>query len=184
MPPETYEDDDSAKGEGQTGGLKLFADDVVPQPDTPLGWTLRSLVLDMLNIFEVNRKESAKLLLSIRQFLPRGTFKQPEETSSTISLESLIISTILGTMFTLPKAPHDLIYYGSVIAEMCKLSPNTVAPPVGRAVRRLYGMLGTEGLDVEIAKRAAEWFAVHLSNFGFQWMWKEWCVVSSANAHD
>jgi nuclear cap-binding protein subunit 1 len=134
----------------------------------------------MINIFEVNRKECAKLLLAIRQHLPAGTFKsqQPTEDTpiSTISLESLVISTILGAMFTLPKAPHDLIYYGSVIAELCKLSPNTVAPPVGRAVRRLYGMLGTEGLDVEIAKRAAEWFAVHLSNFGFQWMWKEWYV--------
>jgi len=37
-------------------------------------------------------------------------------------------------------------------------------------------MLGAEGLDNEIARRAAEWFAVHLSNFGFQWMWKEWYV--------
>lgn len=77
-------------------------------------------------------------------------------------------------MFALPKSPLVFIYYGSVITELCKLSPNTVAPPVGRAVRRLYGMMGTEGLDCEIARRAADWFAVHLSNFGFQWMWKEW----------
>lgn len=151
------------------------------QPDTPQGWTLRSIILDTVHIFEVNRKECARLLLAIRQHLTLDTFKPlkaPAEGEappvSTLSLESLIISTILSVMFTLPTPPHDLIYYGSVITELCKLSPNTVAPPVGRAVRKLFTLLGTEGLDNEIARRAAEWFAIHLSNFGFQWMWKEW----------
>lgn len=79
-------------------------------------------------------------------------------------------------MLTLPKSHHKLIYYGSVITELCKASPNTVAPPVGRSMRKIFSLLGTEGLDVEIARRVAEWFSVHLSNFGFQWMWKEWYV--------
>jgi nuclear cap-binding protein subunit 1 len=158
---------------------------VVPSPDTPLGWTLRSIIHDTVHIFEVNRKECARLLLAIRQYLPKDTFKplattteteDPSASTSTISLESLVVSTILSIMFTLPSPPYDLIYYGSVITELCKLSPNTVAPPVGRAVRKLFTMLGAEGLDSEIARRAAEWFAVHLSNFGFQWMWKEWYV--------
>ncbi|WWD15707.1 hypothetical protein CI109_100129 [Kwoniella shandongensis] len=182
MPPELYEvdQDDLDVGEGHIGALKLFAEDVVPSSDTLSGWTLRSLVLDMLNIYEVNRKDCARLLLSLRSNLPRDTFKPPSQPAdappppSTWSLESLIISTLLGSMLSLPKSPHKLIYYSSVITELCKISPNTVAPPVGRAVRKIFSLLGSEGLDVEVARRVAEWFAIHLSNFGFQWMWKEW----------
>lgn len=135
------------------------------------------MVLDIIHIFEVNRKESARILLSIPRFLSEGTFKSSNPdvpSSSTFSLESLVISTLLNALFLLPTPPCKEIYYGSVITELCKVSPNTVAPPVGRAVRKLYGLLGDDALDVEISRRLGEWFAVHLSNFGFQWMWKEW----------
>jgi nuclear cap-binding protein subunit 1 len=51
-----------------------------------------------------------------------------------------------------------------------------VGPAVGKSIRKVYGSL-SEGLDVEVARRFAEWFAVHMSNFGFQWVWKEWWVL-------
>ncbi|WWC85240.1 uncharacterized protein L201_000102 [Kwoniella dendrophila CBS 6074] len=185
MPPEMYAVDahELDKGEGLIGNIQLFADEVVPSPDTLEGWVLRSLTLDLMNIYEVNRKECATLLLSLRKFLPSNTFKplQPpaegeEENNdlSTWSPESLVISTLLNGLLTLPKSAYKSVYYASVITELCKLSPNTVAPPVGRAVRKIFSYLGTDGLDVEITRRVAEWFSVHLSNFGFQWMWKEW----------
>ncbi|ODN84817.1 hypothetical protein L202_00685 [Cryptococcus amylolentus CBS 6039] len=182
MPPELYEEDadDAEAGEGHIGVLNFFADDIVPSPGSVDGWSLRSLVLDIINLFEVNRKEASHILLDLRKFLPRDTFKpaaQPADAPppvSTWSLESLIISCLLNAMLLLPKSQHKLVYYGSVIAELCKASPNTVAPPVGRAMRKIYSLLGSEGLDVEIVRRIADWFALHLSNFGFQWMWKEW----------
>jgi nuclear cap-binding protein subunit 1 len=159
---------------------------IVASPSTLRGWVLRSLALDLTHIFEVNRKECARILLSLRDFLSPETFKplttttkDEDKPTSTLSLESLVVNTLLGTMLTLPKSPSPLIHYGSVITELCKLSPNTVAPPVGRAVRRLFGMMGSDGLDVEVVGRVAEWFAVHLSNFGFQWMWKEWYVLKA-----
>ena len=108
-----------------------------------------------------------------------GTFKPvapSDESTSTLSLESLIISTLLGSMLSLPSPTFPQIYYTALIAELCKASPNTVAPPVGRAVRKIYGGMGSEGVDVEVMKRLGDWFATHLSNFGFQWMWKEWYV--------
>ena len=86
----------------------------------------------------------------------------------------MIVQTFLSTMCTLPDSPSPILFYGSVLTELCKLSPNTVAPPVGRAVRKIFSLLGAEGLDVEVGRRISEWFATHLSNFGFQWMWKEW----------
>jgi nuclear cap-binding protein subunit 1 len=151
---------------------------VVAPVSTVNGWTLRSLVLDIVTLFEVNRKECARILLGLRTFITPGTFKSsnPEESTSTLSLESLIISTLLSSMLNLPSAPFPQVYYTSLIAELCKASPNTVAPPVGRAVRKMFGMMGSEGLDVEVIRRTADWFATHLSNFGFQWMWKEWLV--------
>lgn len=150
---------------------------VVLSPSTLDGWVMRSLVLDVIHIFEVNRKECARLLLTLRQYFTQGTFKSNSADSTstaTLSLESLIVSTLLGVMLTLPSPPGQLMYYSSVITELCKLSPNTVAPPVGRAVRKIFTLLGSDGLDVEVARRVAEWFSIHLSNFGFQWMWKEW----------
>jgi nuclear cap-binding protein subunit 1 len=149
---------------------------------------LRSTVLDLVHIFEVNRKETARVLLTLPRYFASNTFKpsagtevkdEPTETVSTLSLESLVVSTVLNAMTLLPTSPCKEVYYTSVIAELCKLSPNTVAPPVGRSVRKLYTMLGTDGLDVEVIRRIAEWFAVHLSNFGFQWMWKEWSVAAN-----
>ncbi|ORX39663.1 MIF4G like-domain-containing protein [Kockovaella imperatae] len=182
IPPEMYEAGEPSMedGEGRTGGLVLFAEDVVHPSTTLDGWTLRSLILDIVTLFEVNRKECARILLSLRQFVTRQTFKplnppsEADQSFSTRSLESLIVQTILQTMTALPESPFPLLYYGSVLTELCKLSPNTVAPPVGRAVRRVFSLLGAEGLEVEVARRISEWFATHLSNFGFQWMWKEW----------
>lgn len=194
MPPEMYEADESGDKsitEGSERRLTFFGEEVswvvmkvcradvqvVPSASSPNGWSLRSLVLDIITLFEVNRKECARILLSLRTFVMPGTFKPvapSDESTSTLSLESLIISTLLGSMLSLPSPPFPQIYYTALIAELCKASPNTVAPPVGRAVRKIYGGMGSEGVDVEVMKRLGDWFATHLSNFGFQWMWKEW----------
>lgn len=175
MPPEMYDPDEEnpQDGEGRTGGLRLFGDDIIPVPNTVFGWTLRSIILDIVDVYEVNRKEAARCLLALPRYVSPNFFKG-EGSESTYSLESLAINTLLATLCTLPASPQRPIYYGSVITELCKLSPNTVAPPVGRGVRKVFTMLGEDGLDVEVSRRITDWFAVHLSNFGYQWMWKEW----------
>jgi hypothetical protein len=85
--------------------------------------------------------------------------------------------TIVGSQFLLPESPNKSIYYTALITELCKLSPQTVGPAVGKSIRKLYGHCAN-GLDVEVVRRFAEWFSVHMSNFGFQWVWKEWSVSS------
>ena len=65
----------------------------------------------------------------------------------------------------------------ALITELCKLSPQTVGPAVGKSIRKIYGYCAN-GLDVEVLRRFSEWFSVHMSNFGFQWVWKEWSVPS------
>ncbi|KAJ7179608.1 MIF4G like-domain-containing protein [Mycena filopes] len=192
VPPEVIELDGLSTDSGEDAQVKkeewpeyffrLFDNDVTPDPKTPAGYAVHTAILDILDIFEVNRKECARLLLEYPKWTIPGTFK-PKPGGTTVpeepvagkdwQLESTIIENVLGAYFVLPEASHKSIYYIGVITELCKLSPSTVGPAVGKSIRKLYGTLG-EGLDVEVARRFAEWFAVHMSNFGFQWVWKEW----------
>jgi nuclear cap-binding protein subunit 1 len=107
---------------------------------------------------------------------------------SPLVLENLIVEIILGSyLFATPSPPHKAVYYQSLIGELCKISPQTVAPALGKCIRKLYAGLGSavdgaaaDGpkskltLGPEQTRRFAEWFAVHLSNFGFHWRWPEW----------
>ncbi|KAJ7477220.1 MIF4G like-domain-containing protein [Mycena galericulata] len=198
VPPEVIELDGLSTDSGEDAQVKkeewpeyflpLFDNDastyllyITPDPKTPAGYAVHTGLFDILDIFEVNRKECARLLLEYPKWTIPGTFK-PKPGGTVVpdpvpgkdwQLESTIIENILGAYLVLPESSHKSIYYIGLITELCKLSPSTVGPAVGKSIRKLYSMLG-EGLDVEVARRFAEWFAVHMSNFGFQWVWKEW----------
>ncbi|KAF9242931.1 MIF4G like-domain-containing protein [Melanogaster broomeanus] len=125
--------------------------------------------------------ECARLLLEYPKWCVPGTFKprsgapptEEDPNAKSWQLESAVVETILGSLFLLPEPSHKAVYYIALITELCKLSPSTVGPAVGKSIRKLYASFA-DGLDVEVARRFAEWFAVHMSNFGFQWVWKEW----------
>ncbi|KAJ7122918.1 MIF4G like-domain-containing protein [Mycena epipterygia] len=191
VPPEVIELDGLSTDSGEDAQVKkeewpeyflrLFDNDITPDPKTPAGYAVHTGLFDILDIFEVNRKECARLLLEYPKWTIPGTFK-PKPGGSVVpepvpgkdwQLESTVIENVLGAFFVLPESSHKSIYYIGLITELCKLSPSTVGPAVGKSIRKLYSTLG-EGLDVEVARRFAEWFAVHMSNFGFQWVWKEW----------
>lgn len=93
------------------------------------------------------------------------------------------LQSILTSLFSLPAPRLPAAYYHSLLMELCRLSPSTVAPALGKCVRRLYAGLGADAdvvgegtpvLDPEGIRRFAEWFSVHLSNFGFMWGWADW----------
>ncbi|KAJ7895998.1 MIF4G like-domain-containing protein [Mycena olivaceomarginata] len=189
VPPEVIELDGLSTDSGEEAQVKkeewpeyflrLYDNDA--NPKTPAGYAVRAGLLDILDIFEVNRKECARLLIEYSKWTIPGTFK-PKPGGSVVpepvpgkdwQLESTIVENVLGAYLVLPESCHKSIYYIGVITELCKLAPSTVGPAVGKSIRKLYSTLG-DGLDVEVARRFAEWFAVHMSNFGFQWVWKEW----------
>ncbi|KLO09925.1 hypothetical protein SCHPADRAFT_999939 [Schizopora paradoxa] len=189
VPPEVIELDHLTNGEASTSPQKnddwaeyklhLFDSGVTAESTTILGYTTNALISDIIDIFEVNRKECARILLELPRWCPPGTFKPRANSPDTVvdgpcwQLESTLMENILSKLFTLPKPNHKAVYYVALITELCKLSPSTTGPSVGKSIRRLYGLLG-DGLDVEIAQRFVTWFATHMSNFGFQWVWKEW----------
>ncbi|KAI9063483.1 cap binding protein 80-PB [Trametes sanguinea] len=177
---ESGEDAQPQKEEWPQCYVRLFDKDLSPDPTTPAGFAIRSALIDIIDIFEVNRKECARLLLEYPKWTVPGTFKprsgappQDPVPEKDWQLEITILETILGASFVLPEATFKAIYYIALITELCKSSPQTVGPAVGKSIRKLYALL-SDGLDVEVAHRFAEWFAVHMSNFGFQWVWKEW----------
>lgn len=176
------------EGEGLIGAFSFngkigLTDGRVPDPSTPDGITMQSLILDIISIYEVNRVKCASLLLKLTDFCLPDTFREKptpgEEEAENVSvpgewlLSSTTISIILSAMFRLPKSPHHVIYLTSVVRELCLANGQLMAPPVGLAMRNLYAHLD-QGLDIEVSRRTAEWFSVHLSNFAFQWMWKAW----------
>ncbi|KAF8803946.1 hypothetical protein BYT27DRAFT_6725890 [Phlegmacium glaucopus] len=191
VPPEVIELDSLSADSGEESQAKkqewpeffirLFSNDISPDTNSPPGYIVRTALLDILDIFEVNRKECARLLLEYPKWNLPGTFKPKPGATAVVDpvpgkdwqLESTIIESVLGAYLILPESNKKSIYYIALITELCKLSPSTVGPAVGKSIRKLYNSL-SEGLDVEAARRFAEWFAVHMSNFGFQWVWKEW----------
>lgn len=47
----------------------------MPGPYDPSGTILRSLIHDIINLYEINRKECATILLDLPKWLAPGTFK-------------------------------------------------------------------------------------------------------------
>lgn len=109
-------------------------------------------------------------------FVKRGTtfdkLKEVPEGKSTWKPEDVVVDAIFSQIFQLPAPEHKLVYYHSVITEICKLSPAAVAPSLGRAIRFLFR--NVEVMDMELEYRFMDWFAHHLSNFEFRWKWLEW----------
>ena len=172
--------------------LSFFSDDSIPAQDTVDGVLLRQLISDIISVFEVNRKDCARILLKdLNKWFVKGTFKSATDSAEEAALgrqwnlESLIMEVVLSHMFSRPNSPHRAAFYQSLIGELCKVSPQTVAPALGKCIRKLYGGLGAAAgaidednsnptLGPDGLRKFAEWFAIHLSNFGFHWRWPEW----------
>ncbi|GAA5965784.1 hypothetical protein JCM3765_007346 [Sporobolomyces pararoseus] len=194
--------DEGVGYEGTRLSLRLFEDDgedqSVPSSEDKAGNVLRGLISDLINLYEVNRKEGAAILLDLPKWCKKGTFKDPKSPASDSndeddldgnggpgwSLENLIVESIFNSILCVPSPPHPLAYYHSLLTELCRLSPQTIAPSLGKSVRKLYSLLGNDSgkggkigspvLDPSGIKRFSEWFSVHLSNFGFMWSWGDW----------
>ncbi|KAF3273215.1 hypothetical protein TWF970_009251 [Orbilia oligospora] len=143
---------------------------------------LRDSIGDTIGLLDFNRIACARFLIDVdcyfapNAFLKRATpfDKIPEvsEGKSTWKPEDVCVDAIFTNIFQLPQPEHKLVYYHATLTEVCKLAPQAVAPSLGRAIRYLYRNL--ESMDVELRYRFIDWFAHHLSNFGYTWKWTEW----------
>lgn len=143
---------------------------------------IRDACLDTINILHFNRNITARSLIEVdcyfspKTFIARATpfdrLRDVESGKSTWKPEDVAVDAVFSQLFSLPNPDHKLVYYHAVLTEACKQAPAAIAPSLGRAIRYLYRSIYR--LDLELINRFTDWFAHHLSNFGFTWKWTEW----------
>ncbi|CAK7211024.1 Nuclear cap-binding protein subunit 1 [Sporothrix bragantina] len=143
---------------------------------------VRDILLDTVNGLDFNRNATARFLIDIDCYFADNTFvkratpydrlREIEPGKSTWKPEDVAVDTVFAQLFQLPQPEHKLVYYHAVLAEACKIAPAAIAPSLGRAIRFLYR--NSPRMDLELVGRFVDWFAHHLSNFGFTWKWAEW----------
>ena len=156
--------------------------ETVPGPSDPASLLIRDALTDTINILDYNRHITARFLIDLDCYFAPNTFvkratafdKLRDLTGDrpTWKPEDVVVDAAFAQLFQLPAPEHKLVYYHSVLTEACKIAPAAVAPSLGRAIRYLYR--NVERMDLELSGRFLDWFAHHLSNFGFTWKWTEW----------
>jgi nuclear cap-binding protein subunit 1 len=154
----------------------------VPPTSSIASSLIRDTLVDVINLLDFNRNATAKFLIDVDCYFAPDTFvkratafdklRDAVGDRSTWKPEDVAVDAVFSQMFQLPVAEHKLIYYHSVLTESCKLAPAAIAPSLGRAIRYLYQNI--DSMDLDLRSRFLDWFAHHLSNFGFTWKWTEW----------
>lgn len=158
--------------------------ETVPSASDTAALLIRDALSDTINVLHFNRNIAAKFLIDVDCYFAPDTFvkratafdklRDVAGDKATWKPEDVIVDATFGQLLQLPAPEHKLVYYHSVLTEACKLAPAAVAPSLGRAIRFLYR--NVERMDLELCQRFLDWFAHHLSNFGFTWKWTEWYV--------
>lgn len=128
------------------------------------------LIQDVMATHNINRKIAAKLLLSLEQWTINS--KNAQDELSKAPIEPKLVDIILSLAFAQPDVHQPVVYYTTLITELCRLSPKTMAPPVGKAVKCIFKQ--AHHLTPPVTKGAAYWFSNHLTNFGLAWSWADW----------
>lgn len=165
--------------------LSVYANqevDTVPPLSDISSSLLRDALVDTINLLDFNRVATAKYLIDVDCYFTPGTFVKRATTFDRMrdlageeqawKPEDVAVDAVFSQLYQLPASEHKLVYYHSVLTECCKIAPAAIAPSLGRAIRFLYNNLET--MDLELSARFLDWFAHHLSNFGFTWKWSEW----------
>ncbi|KAK2781393.1 hypothetical protein FQN53_000584 [Emmonsiellopsis sp. PD_33] len=156
--------------------------ETVPRTSDVASSILRDALVDTINMIDFNRNATAKFLIDVDCYFTPNTFikratpfdkiREAAGDRSTWKPEDVAVDAVFSQLFQLPAAEHKLVYYHSVLTEACKIAPAAIAPSLGRAIRFLYR--NVENMDLSLSFRFLDWFAHHLSNFGFTWKWTEW----------
>lgn len=155
----------------------------VPPPSDTSSILIRDAINDTINALDTNRYTAAKTLIDVDLYFAHKTFVHRATAFDKMrdvvpegqiqwKPEDVAVDACFANLFQLPAPEHKLVYYHSVLTEACRLQPQAVAPSLGRAIRYLYR--NVDKMDLELNARLLEWFAHHLSNFGFTWKWTEW----------
>lgn len=165
--------------------FSVYADqdiETVPSISSVASSIVRDSLVDTINVLDFNRNATARFLIDLDCYFSPNTFvkratpfdklRDIEGDRSTWKPEDVAVDAVFSQLLLLPAPEHKLVYYHSVLTEACKIAPAAIAPSLGRAIRYLYR--NVDYMDLELEYRFMDWFAHHLSNFGFTWKWTEW----------
>ncbi|KAJ1327113.1 hypothetical protein BSLG_010460 [Batrachochytrium salamandrivorans] len=134
---------DDSLSEGETAWAHL------PRTKDITRFILDDAITDLIRIFSLNHKECSLLLLHLdvhfnREYLSKEGY----------SIVEAVIECLFAELFRLPKSQERIVYYETLIVDLCKDSLDKVPIVFGRAIKTLYSRLDsgnnfTRGMDVE-----------------------------------
>lgn len=138
---------------------------------------LEDVIYDIIRIFSQNHNEVTTMLLNLDSFFDAFFLEDGK-----FQYLASAVETLFAELLRLPRSGERPMYYATILMDLIKAKMAYVPKMLGRAIRITFSRLdGPEhvggGMDVEAVRRLSEWFAVHLSNFGYVWKWQDWLVV-------
>lgn len=89
-----------------------------------------------------------------------------------------VVEGLFSAMCSMPLAPYACVYYGILFVDLCKVKDSRLPVKLLSAVETMFQQSGA--LDPETFDRLTDWFAFHLSNFGYKWNWSDWAIYADA----
>jgi len=83
----------------------------------------------------------------------------------------LVAETLFGEMLSLPRSPHEPVFYHVVVQDLCSQIP-TFPKMMAKVVGQMFTQIAR--MDYEARDRLANWMAHHLSCFDLAWPWRSW----------
>lgn len=123
---------------------------------------------DMLDAFLADRRICVQMLRR-----PRAGFSMKDH-------QMMLVETILSAMLQIPRSRNPLLFYATVLVELCRGGDPQTAIHLLQAVETL--IREAQRLDPEVTERVAQWLAFHLSHFQWEWNWDAWLPLQG-NVH-
>ena len=143
----------------------------LPSIDSADRYLLNDVITDVIQIFSHNHTYCAKILLNIDKVFSKDFCGQYQ-------IYEAVMEAIFMELFRLPASKEKLVYYNTLVIDLCRENLQKIPSCLGRCLRgtfaKLNGSSPVSGMDVECIRRFAGFTAIHLSNFGFSYKFSDW----------
>lgn len=147
----------------QSSGPEVRTEKKEPERSPDVSYVIRCYVTDIIDNFSGRHLMAAERLLNIPML--KGVNDE-------------IVEGLFTQMCALPFPPFSPVYYGTLFADLCRVKDSRLPAKLLVAVKAMFQH--ADELDPEIFDRLTDWFAFHLSNFGYKWNWQEWAVYADS----